>query len=275
MPFRTRMGRRLHELHCPILRGRDENHLIREEYGSFPICSICNAQEGAKECCICGSAEAVVSNAACHEMCVDCISNMVNSNMRSGVEKPLSCFCSSGQEVDFSVLNETLQKRVRSYSSTQAHKVPNWEDVTVNKCPMCNVAYDTFDGCLSLTCTQCKVVFCALCDFVSKDGRAGHNHVLHCKMNPRRGGSYFMSSDEYGAFDLERKRHRMRIFMSNKSAFEQAVVCESSHTIYPEFVMNVNIVSLLMCTMYMVVRRLCGWISLSTYKMQIQCGYAN
>lgn len=77
---------------------------------------------------------------------------------------------------------ETNEKNNKQYSLTvnalfqDLHKLirTKYANDLVLKCPKCAVAFIDFDGCLALTCENCKAGFCALC--LENCGDA-HNHL--------------------------------------------------------------------------------------------------
>jgi hypothetical protein len=49
------------------------------------------------------------------------------------------------------------------------------------------VAWVFIDGCMAVTCTNCKACFCAFCGAIGKDNEDAHRLVNACPLNPEPG----------------------------------------------------------------------------------------
>ena len=61
------------------------------------------------------------------------------------------------------------------------------EEILNLRCPNCKQVFDAFDGCCSLTCSNCRHFFCGFClNQHFGDSASSHRHVQNCVENPRQ-----------------------------------------------------------------------------------------
>ena len=78
------------------------------------------------------------------------------------------------------------------------------ENVLTLRCPRCKTAFIDYTGCAALTCSNCRVGFCAIC--LQDCGTDAHAHVPNCPENFSRG--IYISQ---GVFDEHHRKRREKI----------------------------------------------------------------
>jgi len=82
------------------------------------------------------------------------------------------------------------------------------EDVLTLRCPKCRVAFDDFEGCFSLTCSNraCQIQFCAWC-LDHYDELDCHSHVATCPHASKPG--YFHSKEIFRTHHQKRQKRKI------------------------------------------------------------------
>eukprot|EP00918_Siedleckia_nematoides_P027896 GHVU01060011.1.p1 GENE.GHVU01060011.1~~GHVU01060011.1.p1 ORF type:complete len:506 (+),score=27.62 GHVU01060011.1:214-1518(+) len=80
-------------------------------------------------------------------------------------------------------------------------------------CPRCHVVFVDFDGCLALTCSNCKCGFCAYC--LKDCGTDAHSHIGTCKYHRSRDPHYTSEANLKNAQKLARI-DRVREYLYNQ-----------------------------------------------------------
>ncbi|KAH9253502.1 hypothetical protein BASA81_008549 [Batrachochytrium salamandrivorans] len=92
------------------------------------------------------------------------------------------------------------------------------------KCPECSQVFVDFDACCALTCSRCRISFCAFC--LRGASQNAHNHVRQCSENPQPGQVY-CDQVAYNKQQLARKKQLVRDYVksiADKVIFEK--VCK-------------------------------------------------
>eukprot|EP01134_Creolimax_fragrantissima_P008328 CFRG8328T1 len=95
-------------------------------------------------------------------------------------------------------------KAIESESVVERHVRHISEEIINLKCPnpTCHMVFVDFDGCFALTCSRCKIGFCAFClkDF----GVDAHAHVPNCELNPKAGSMF----GNFRLFEVSQRKRR-------------------------------------------------------------------
>ena len=181
----------------------------------------------SKKCFICQE-EYEICHASCHEhnTCTDCLNDYVTTLSESPVwDFEVGCPCGNRTSVR---LPQTVEDRVNKLKEEgkknnscvmrrRHHLDVAIEDILTLRCPHCNAAFHSFDGCLALEC-RCQRYFCGLCCVACADDDDAHRHVLQC--NPQN--NYFMPIVRWERFQHDRKcvllwRYVLQVFNDTKS----------------------------------------------------------
>ncbi|KAJ1428017.1 hypothetical protein B484DRAFT_348798 [Ochromonadaceae sp. CCMP2298] len=84
------------------------------------------------------------------------------------------------------------------------------EDILTTKCPRCKKAFQDFEGCFALTCSNCPCAFCAWC--LADCGSNAHNHVASCSAKTNN-DTYFGTKQEYLAVTQKRMARDLQTFL--------------------------------------------------------------
>ncbi len=89
------------------------------------------------------------------------------------------------------------------------HRCPN---------PECRQAFVDFTDCFAVTCSRCRVFFCAFCiAFTSADNGKCHDHVRECAANTTNKGSYWGTPADFAASNRRREERLLREYVATLS----------------------------------------------------------
>ena len=86
------------------------------------------------------------------------------------------------------------------------------EEMMILRCPKCRGAFESFLGCVCVTCAYpgCHATFCALCGEAA-DPAAAHSHVLTCRLNPNP-NSPFVPEAQWVQLMESQRRERLQAY---------------------------------------------------------------
>lgn len=144
-------------------------------------CMICMTSYGRKTC-------------KTHYVCDECFTNYLRLQLFEVLKCPCEKYEIDPRNLSYNHLQlwmRNLKVNEPEIISTDRKTILEYESLFTEKCPNCEIAFYDFDGCLALHCDNCKTYFCGLCFEIFPNNTHCHNHILSCKLNPKK-EDYFL-----------------------------------------------------------------------------------
>ena len=102
------------------------------------------------------------------------------------------------------------------------------EEFLTLKCPRCKKAFFDFDGCFSVSCSNCPCKFCGWC--LADCGNDAHTHVLTCPNKPPGADSYFGTKDQFKKVHQVRQKSMLQTYLLTLSGEAKTAALRSIET---------------------------------------------
>jgi hypothetical protein len=133
----------------------------------------------------------------------------------------LTCMKQAAAQAAVQVAAEQAkQERAREAAQDAASRARSHiiNGILTLKCPRCDKAFDQFEGCLALHCSDtaghgCGTAFCGFCLKVNSGILSNHAHVAACRYRNTVSGFVFGTQEDFQAAQRSRRTHMVQEYL--------------------------------------------------------------